>query len=137
MRLSDRSFAAALSLVLAAPAPALAHHSFAMFDFSRTVVIVGEVKEFRWTNPHVVVVVVGAPKGGGETEAWGLELTSPGRLTRAGWSKRSLNPGDRVEVELNPLRDGSRGGAFRKAVLVGTGQVLTTNLREAEQPGLQ
>jgi hypothetical protein len=42
-----------------------------------------------------------------------------------GWDKRSLNPGDRVLIEVNPLRNGKNAGSFKKATLVGTGKVLT------------
>jgi hypothetical protein len=115
----------------------LAHHSFAMFDFSNTVKFRGTVKEFRWTNPHVVLLVAKTAQPGEAEEVWSMELTSPGNLTRLGWSRLSFKPGDRIELEFNPLRDGKHGGAFEKATLLDTGQVLTSNLREAEKPGLQ
>jgi hypothetical protein len=54
-----------------------------------------------------------------------------------GWSRRSFKPGDRIELEFNPLRDGKHGGAFKQAKLLDTGQVLSSNLREAEKPGLK
>lgn len=127
----------AIALVgLAVAAPVLAHHSFAMFDFSNTVTVKGTVKEFRWTNPHVILLVATTPKPGAE-EVWSMELTSPGNLTRIGWSRTSFKPGDKIELTFNPLRDGKHGGAFDKATLLDTGQVLSTNLREAEKPGLQ
>ena len=119
--------AAALSLALlaaGAAAPALAHHSFAMFDFNRTVTIKGVIKEFQWTNPHAVVWVLGEEQPGSGPVLWSAELTSPGNLTRMGWTKRSLNPGDRVSLELNPLRDGAKGGGFHSVTLLDTGQVL-------------
>jgi hypothetical protein len=124
---------AALLLALAAP-PALAHHSFAMFDFSRTVTLKGVVKELQWTNPHVILWVETTPTGGGAPELWSAELTSPGNLTRNGWSKRTLKPGDRVEVDVSPLRDGGKGGGFRRALVVETGQVLTSDLRAQGRP---
>jgi hypothetical protein len=117
--------------------PAFAHHSFAMFDFNNTVTLKATVKEFRWTNPHVVLLVEGSVKPGAPAEVWSMELTSPGNLTRSGWSRRSFKPGDRIELEFNPLRDGKHGGAFRKATLLETGQVLSSNLRDAEKPGLK
>jgi hypothetical protein len=45
-------------------------------------------------------------------------------LTRSGWSRTSLKPGDHVTVEFNPLRDGSHGGGLTKITLKDTGQVL-------------
>ena len=124
----------ALLAALAAAVPAQAHHSFAMFDFSKTVTVRGEVKEFQWTNPHVVLWVVGTTSPGAAPEPWAVELTSPGNLTRMGWSKRTLNPGDRVEVDFSPLRDGKHGGGFR-SVKLPSGQVMTANLRDLEKPG--
>ncbi len=111
----------------AVAAPALAHHSFAMFDFNRIVTLKGAVKEFQWTNPHVVLWVETDPTASEPAVTWSVELTSPGNLTRSGWSRTSLKPGDKVEVELNPLRDGKHGGGFHKATLVSTGQVLTSS----------
>jgi len=128
---------AVLAGMLAAAPPALAHHSFAMFDFSHTVTIKGTVKEFRWTNPHVILLVTAAPKAAEAGEVWSMELTSPGNLTRLGWSHHSFKPGDRLTLEFNPLRDGKHGGAFKQATLLDTGQVLSSNLREAEKPGLK
>jgi hypothetical protein len=123
--------------ILTGMTPAWAHHSFAMFDFSNTVTLTGTVKEFRWTNPHVILLVTQTPKAGEAEQDWTMELTSPGNLTRVGWSRHSLNPGDRIELSFNPLRDGRHGGAFAKATLLDTGQVLTSNLQEAEKPGLK
>ena len=127
----------AAAAALAGNWPATAHHSFAMFDFDKTVVFKGTVKEFRWTNPHVALLVEGNVKPGDPPEVWSMELTSPGNLTRGGWTRHSFKPGDRIELEFNPLRDGKHGGAFRKATFLDTGQVLSSNLRASERPGLQ
>jgi len=136
---SSWSFALAAALgvgALTLAATVQAHHSFAMFDFSKTVTVKGSVKEFRWTNPHVVLIVTAASQGADPGQDWTLELTSPGNLTRIGWTRHSFSSGDRVEVQFNPLRDGKHGGAFAQATLPDTGKVLTSNLREAEKPGL-
>jgi hypothetical protein len=135
MKLKFLKSVCVLGAVLAMPA--YAHHSFAMFDFNNTVTFKGTVKEFRWTNPHVVLLVEGSAQPGVAPEVWSMELTSPGNLTRGGWSRHSFKPGDRIELEFNPLRDGKHGGAFRKATLLETGQVLSSNLRDAEKPGLK
>src|SRR5262249_54633095 len=132
-----KGFLAAMALAVALEMPAHAHHSFAMFDFNNTVTFKATVKEFRWTNPHVVLLVEGSPQPGTPPEVWSMELTSPGNLTRVGWTRRSFNPGDHIELKFNPLRDGKHGGAFKEARILATGQVLTSNLREAEKPGLK
>ena len=58
--------AGAIALALCIPAaPALAHHSMAMFDQTKTVTLSGTVKEFQWTNPHcyiqLMVTLIGMP----------------------------------------------------------------------------
>jgi hypothetical protein len=117
--------------------PAFAHHSFAMFDFTKTLTITGTVKEFQWTNPHVVLWVNVEGKDPKTPDVWWLEMTSPGNLTRSGWNRKAVNPGDKVVVELNPLRDGKLGGALIKVTDSTTGQVFSTNLRDMEKPGLK
>ncbi len=117
-----------------APPAAVAHHSFAMFDQSRTVTFKGTVKDFQWTNPHVVVWVVGAAKAGEAADTWTIELTSPGNLTRMGWTRHALKVGDKVTVEINPLRDGQHGGSLKKIILADTGQVLTSSLGAGPVP---
>jgi hypothetical protein len=116
--------AAALSVI---DAPAQAHHSFAMYDSTKLVTVTGTVKEFQWTNPHAILWVYAEPDKGGQGELWSFELsTSPGPLSRLGWTKHSLKPGDKVAVDMNPLRDNQHGGSLKKATLLLTGQVLTT-----------
>ena len=122
---------------LAVALPVLAHHSFAMFDFSKTMTVKGTVTEFRWTNPHVALLVQLDPQSGAAPEVWSMELTSPGNLTRGGWTRHSFKPGDRIELVFNPLRDGKHGGAFDKATLLETGQVISSDLRAAEKPGIE
>lgn len=111
----------------AASWPVFAHHSFAVYDRTKVLTLKGEVKTFQWTNPHCVVWFVVKPEGGGEAQEWGVETTSPGVLTRSGWTRNSLKPGDHVAVEFNPLRDGSHGGGLNSVTLLDTGQKLTAS----------
>ncbi len=137
MKVFIRCLSAVAAIVGLMPVVAQAHHSFAMFAFDKVNKVTATIEEYRWSNPHVVVVIKTVPKQGEQPETWSLELTSPGNLTRAGWSRKSLAYGDKVEVEFHPRRDGLHGGAFRKATLLATGQVLETNLRAAEKPGIE
>jgi hypothetical protein len=97
-------------------APGSAHHSFAMFDQTKSVTIRGQVVEFQWTNPHAFIEL-DAPDGQGGTDRWSIELNSPNNLARQGWRRSSLVPGQTVTVTLNPLRNGKKGGLFNKVVL--------------------
>jgi hypothetical protein len=136
---THKTFAASLLVaMMLAAAAAHAHHSFAMFDFNKTINCAATVKEFRWTNPHVTLLVEAVVTPGGAPEIWSLELTSPGNLTRIGWTHSSFKPGDRIELSFNPLRDGKHGGAFKQAKIVSTGQVFTSSVRDAnDKPNLQ
>jgi hypothetical protein len=96
--------------------PALAHHSFAMFDATKTLEFEGTIKEFQWTNPHSWLQVMVTDETGKETE-WSLEMGSPGSLARSGWRPRTVQPGMEVTVTLHPLKDGSAGGQFLSVVL--------------------
>ena len=96
---------------------ALAHHSFAMFDQSKTVTIQGTVKDFRWTNPHVFIQVM-VKNDAGVEEEYSIEMTSPEHLVRTGWKPGTLKAGDKVTLNIHPLRDGTiKGGQY----LSGTG----------------
>ena len=102
--------AAGAALLVAVPA--LAHHSFAMFDQRKIMTLDGTVTEFQWTNPHAFIemdVVTG-----GATQHWSIELNSPNNLKRQGWSSTSLKTGDEVTLVTYPLRDQSahKGGLF-------------------------
>ena len=108
----------AVGALIATPAGAWAHHSFAMFDQSRQVSVAGTVRDFEWTNPHAFIEVED-----GQGKVWGIELNSPNNLVRQGWKRDVLKPGDKISVTLNPLRDGRPGGLFN-AVTLPDGRVL-------------
>jgi len=82
-----------------------AHHSFAPFDTDREIEITGTVTEFEWSNPHSYVHLdVKGEKG--DVEKWVAELTGLPMLVRAGWSKDSAKPGERVTIRGYRARDG-------------------------------
>lgn len=117
--------------------PALAHHSFSMFDPSRPLQFPATVQTFQWTAPHAVLWVQAGPVGSYAAGLWSLELpTSPANLAKMGWSRNSVKPGDKVIVSINPIRDGRRAGQFKKLTIVATGQVLEAlNIPgQAQQP---
>jgi hypothetical protein len=116
--------------------PVSAHHTASMFERAKTVQLTGTITEVRWTNPHVNIMVNATLKPGGTVAPWLLEMTSPGNLTRNGWSKTALKPGDKVVLDINPLRDDSaNGGRLVKATLVDSGQVYNTDYKALEAEG--
>ena len=111
------------ALALAASTPALAHHSFAMFDHTHRITVVGTVTKFDWTNPHVYIELVAPdPKGG--TGRYTIECASPNVLTRVGWKFNTVKVGDKVSALINPLRNGQPGGML-ETLTTPDGQTLS------------
>jgi hypothetical protein len=106
------------------PAAVLAHHSYAMFDATRTVTVSGTVAKFEWANPHVFVwVYVPNPKTSGGYDLYAFENGSTNVLTRLGWSRTTLQPNEKVSIEYAPLKDGRTGGHLLK-VTYADGRVI-------------
>jgi hypothetical protein len=104
-----RLAAAVLVLGSASAGLALAHHSGAAFNRSEVRTIEGEVEEWRWSNPHSWLRI--SVTGEGDTAVeWNFEATSSALLVRQGWRRTSFDPGERVSVHYNPLRDDGVGG---------------------------
>jgi Family of unknown function (DUF6152) len=98
----------------------------------------GAVKELRWVNPHVSLLIYGTTQKGEEPTDWLLEMTSPSVLSRLGWTRSSFKPGDRVRAEFSPLRDvEEHGGSLRTITSIETGKTYSTNLLEQEKPDLK
>lgn len=114
---------ACVGMTLLLAGPAWAHHSFAMFDRSKEITVVGVVREFQWTNPHSWIEV-DVPNGSGGVDHWSLECNSPNNLARQGWRSTSLKPGDKITVTFYPLKSGEKGGLF-KILTLENGQVLS------------
>ena len=95
-------------------APAYAHHSFAMFDVTKTSTIEGTVGKFEWSNPHSWLFVVTRGPDGADT-TYGFEMSSVGELLRRGWTKTAVKPGDKIKVSFHPFRDGSPAGQYMNA----------------------
>jgi len=91
--------------------PALAHHSFAMFDAEKKTTLEGTVKEFQWTNPHSWILMTV------NNDQWAIEMGAPGGLARQGWVPKTLRPGMQVKAVIHPLRDGNAGGQFMAVTL--------------------
>jgi hypothetical protein len=104
------------ALVAFLATPALAHHSAAGVDQTRSVTIVGVLKEFKWANPHSWMdIEVTDDKG--VTKLWSVEMTAPTFLVRAGWTAKTVKAGDKVTVTVRPMRNGDPGGLFVNIVL--------------------
>ena len=102
-----------------------AHHGGAVYDASAPVTLNGEVTQFRFVYPHVLVYF--AVEGeDGETVEWSGEMTTPNRLARGvggggatnnvRWTTETLKPGDLLEVTGEPARNGAPSMRIRRIV---------------------
>lgn len=95
-----------LVLILALTATAQAHHGLALFDATHIVIMQGTVTAFEWINPHPhIYATVNDDKG--QPTKWLLECGSPLMLTRFGWTKSSVKPGDQIKIYGFRAKDGS------------------------------
>jgi hypothetical protein len=85
-----------------------------MFDYEKTVTLVGTVKLFQFTNPQCwIELSVPGEKG---AEDWSVEMGAPLQLYQGGWKPGTLKPGDEVKVVVRPTRDGTqKAGLFVSA----------------------
>ena len=98
------------------PPATVAHHSYAMFDGTKTLSVSGTVAKLEWSNPHVYVwVYVHNAAASTGYDVYAFENGSTGVLARLGWSKSTFTVGERITVDYWPLKDGRTGGHFLKA----------------------
>jgi len=113
------------SIVLCAAGSAFAHHSFAAeFDITRPVTLVGKVTKIEWTNPHAFLFVDVADAQTGAVTNWEIEMGSPNGLTRLGWTRNVLKPGDAVTIEGSLGRNKSNLANARSVMMTETGKKL-------------
>jgi Family of unknown function (DUF6152) len=98
--------------------PASAHHSFAMYDQTKTTVLTGVAYQFVAQANHAEIhfYVVG-PDGklvkdkDGKNADWGVEMAGAAAVAAQGITAESFKVGTIFSVKLNPLRDGSNFGS--------------------------
>ncbi|HEY1307779.1 MAG TPA: DUF6152 family protein [Vicinamibacterales bacterium] len=120
MRLRRVGVSAAVILVavgVLSVTTAWAHHSFAAYEPSKQIKLVGVVTEFKWTNPHVYIQIDAQESTGGETRRWLIECASTSILNRAGWRFNVIKAGDKVTVIVAPLRNGEPAALLKQMTL--------------------
>jgi len=104
------SFSAAAVLLIALTAPALAHHSTAIYSES-PIELRGTVVEWKFTNPHCIIRLE-VPNDKGQPVVWSLEGGNTAGLFRQGWTPATLKAGDKLVISVRPLRSGAPGGNY-------------------------
>ena len=99
-------------------APAWAHHSFAMYDQTKTVVLTGVMYQFvAQANPaELHFYRIGADgkleKGAdGKPLDYGVEMAGAAAVAEQGITAASMPAGTILSVKVNPMRDGSNFGS--------------------------
>jgi hypothetical protein len=87
-----------------------------MFDRDKAISADAVVRQWAFTNPHATLWVYINDEQGTPV-LWGLEAPGPQQLLRSGWDKDTVQPGDKVKITINPLRDGRNGGSLIKLTL--------------------
>lgn len=104
---------------LAASGSALAHHGTALtYDPEKVVTHSGTVTRFAWANPHGRLNW-DVKNSSGKVVTWGAELHSIGLMSRAGWNRNIVKPGDQVTVSGHPARAGTSYMIATEVVLNG------------------
>ena len=114
------SIAAVCSIIFSAPLAA--HHGAAGYDMDKQLVLKATVTEWLWANPHCFLTY-DTTDDKGSVVRWTAEVSNPVDMTKRGWSRRILNPGDQVTVTVRPAKNGAPVGQLMKVVLP-NGQTL-------------
>ncbi len=108
-------FALAAALLLLASA-AFAHHGAAGYDSNKLTTLKGTVTDFRFQNPHAQIFL-DVKDSSGKVQNWILEAVGIATLSRSGWTKSILKPGDAITVTGNSSKNGSPSMRLTKVVL--------------------
>jgi len=100
-------------------APVSTHHSFAMYDQTKTVTLTGVVKQFvaqaNHAELHFILIAPdrkGFAKGpDGKYLEWGVEMAGAAAVAQQGITATTFGAGTVFSVRMNPLRDGSNFGS--------------------------
>jgi hypothetical protein len=107
--------------------PLSAHHGAAEYDNTKTISLQGTVTALQYLNPHALILFT-VKDDKGQTADWTAELQSPNLLSRRGWSRSTLKPGDQVVITGHPVKNGVKAMTGQK--------VAFTDGRETPNMGL-
>ena len=109
--------------LLSVSAPVFAHHGNAQYDLQHSKTLTATVAGFVWSNPHCILSF-DAKDDNGVVTHWSVEMHNPILLTRAGWTSKTLKPGDEIQVTFHPAKNSSGIGQLyagdAKIILHGT-----------------
>ena len=107
-----------LLLLAVMVAPALAHHSFAMYDLTKSSTMTGRLVRYIPGANHAQLIFDVLDADGkpvmqnGKPAQWGVETGSAAALARQGVAPKTFPVGTIFTVMVHPLRDGRPFGAM-------------------------
>jgi len=107
--------ALAAVLFLLVSVPIFAHHGAASYDISKMTTLKGTITSIQWMNPHATIDI-DVSETTGKTQKYTVESVSPLGLSRNGWTKDSLKPGDQITVTGNLSKNGTHILRLKKIV---------------------
>ncbi len=91
---------------LAMSGPLFAHHGKSAFDMDKVTVLKGTVTKFEFMNPHTLVYF-DVTNDKGAVEHWIAETNSNNHLSRGGYDKNALKPGDQIIITGHRAKNGA------------------------------
>jgi hypothetical protein len=85
------------------------HHSDVAYGRVSIELKTATIVKVAWINPHAVVSC-DVKDASGKVSRWTLEMGSPSAMSRVGWDRNSLSPGDEVKIDINPAKNGTKFG---------------------------
>jgi hypothetical protein len=111
-----RALVAASAAVVAVPT--FAHHSFAMYDQTKMLVLTGVVYQFvaQANHAELHMYLIGADgklekNADGKAHAYGIEMAGAAAVAEQGITAETMKPGTIISVKVNPLREGTDFGS--------------------------
>jgi hypothetical protein len=101
-----RTFSFVVVGLLTVSLPLLAHHGNAAYDADKIITVKGTVTAYIWSNPHVFVKLDGKDDSGNVVH-WIVESQNPVSMTQIGWTNNTFKPGDVVEIDAMPAKNGN------------------------------
>ena len=115
--------ACAASLAMLTAMPAVAHHSFAMYDVTKSKTLTGMLTRFLPGANHAQILFSLVDEKGkvilddkGKPVMWGVETGPAAQIARHGVTVKDFPPGTIITVTLHPLKDGRNFGTLARGV---------------------
>ena len=107
--------------LLVVAVPLLAHHGGAVYD-SKTITLVGTITKFQFVNPHILIDI-DAKGPNGEIQHWTIEHSPPSLSVHSGWYRDMAKPGDQVQYDIRPAKNGAFVGSGGNTMIVNGKQI--------------